>query len=109
MIFFVFLVIFAAVSLLLIAFATGTDKESKQTLNRLDAIRLGPKGLGADDEPLVVMRPQEALSSIAWLDKFLQKLDIAPRVRLLLSQADLTWTAGRLILSSVLSGVVTGY
>jgi tight adherence protein B len=109
MMFFVFLVIFAAVSLLLIAFATGTDKESKKTLNRLDAIRLGPKGLGADDEPLVVMRPQEALSSIAWLDKLLQKLDIAPRLRLLLSQADLTWTPGRLILSSAVSGVITGY
>jgi tight adherence protein B len=109
MIFLVFIFIFAAVALLLIAFAAGTDKQSKKTLSRLDAIRLGAQGPGVDEGPLVITRRADVLSSIPWLDKFLQRLDVAPRLRLLLSQADLTWTAGRVMLTSVLGGVVTGY
>ena len=103
----VFLMIFAAIALLLIAFAAATDKESKRTLSRLDAIRLGQSG--AADEPLIVRRRQDVLSAIPWLDELLQRLDIAARVRLMLYQADTTWTAGRLLLTSVLAAVVCAY
>ena len=106
----VFLVIFAAVALLLILFATATDKDSKRTLSRLDAIRLGPNSSGpTKDDPLIVRRSQDLLSSIPWLDRLLQRLDLAARLRLLLYQADMNWTAGRLLLSSVLAGLVCGY
>jgi tight adherence protein B len=106
--FLVFVVIFAAVALLLIAFAAASDKQSKQTLSRLENIRLGPPSL-AEEAPLDIMRREDVLSSIPWLDKYLQKLDIAPRLRLLLYQADLTWTAGKLMLTSVFAGVICGY
>ena len=42
------------------------------------------------------LRKDENLSSIPWLNRRLLKLEIAPYLRRVLGQADLSWSAGRL-------------
>jgi tight adherence protein B len=104
----VFLAIFAAVALLLlVVFSAGAD-EKKQTLARLETIRSGPQRPSLGEEPLEVRRA-DVLSTIPWLDHLLVRLDIAPKLRLLMHQADMTWTTGRLLLTSILMGIVLGW
>jgi tight adherence protein B len=104
----IFLAIFTAVVLLLFAFSMQSTKEAKKTLSRLDAIRLGPQSPVNEEHPLIVRR-QEVLSRLRWLDKWLQKRDVAPKLRLLLYQAEVPWTAGRVVSTSLLAGLVCGY
>lgn len=40
------------------------------------------------------------LSAIPWLNRWLHSFEMGPKVRVLLNQADLKWTAGRLLLMS---------
>jgi tight adherence protein B len=102
-----FAAIFATVALVLLAvFSAGAD-DTKQTLARLDSIRPGRQNV-AGDEPLVVRR-SDALSAIPWLNSLLERLDVAPKLRLLLYQAEVSWTAGRLLLTSVFLGIVPGW
>lgn len=102
-----FVAIFATIALVLLAiFSAGAD-ETKQTLARLDSIRPGPQNV-AGDEPLVVRR-SDALSAIPWLNSLLERMDVAPKLRMLLYQAEVSWTAGRLLLTSVFAGIVPGW
>src|SRR5579862_1612179 len=48
-------------------------------------------------------------SAIPWLNRLLMKLEIAPRLRLMIHQAQLQWTVGRMTLMSLAAGVVPGY
>lgn len=105
-----FVFIFASVALLLGALAAGTDRQAKKTRSRLDAIALGPGDeSAADPEEALVRRKQDVLSSIPRLDQLLHRLDAGRQLRQLICQADLNWTVGRLLLVSVLLGVVGGY
>ena len=106
----VFLFIFASVALLLAALAAGTDRQAKKTRSRLDAIALGPgDDSAADQEEALVRRKQDVLSSIPRLDRLLHRLDAGRQLRLLIGQADLNWTVGRLLLVSAALGVGGGY
>src|SRR5689334_25428412 len=101
---FVFIAAFAVVALLLMAVTAGRAQESKQTRARLAAIGNVPVTQTAEEE-LDIVRHDEVLSSVPWIDRWLRKLDFAPRMRLLLYQADLKWTVGKLVLMSVVAGV----
>ena len=50
-----------------------------------------------------------AFSTLPWLDRLLRKVNLAPRLQLLLRQADLKWTVGRLVLLTLLSGLGCWY
>lgn len=103
----VFILVFVSVALLLyLAFSRGSA--DKKTLSRLDSIRFGPQSPENDRDDLVVKRP-EALSNLKWLDDFLSRFDPARKVRLFLYQAEVPWTVGRLVLQSVLIGMIAGY
>ena len=47
------------------------------------------------------LRKDESLSSIPWLNQRLKKLEIAPYLRRMLSQADLNWSPGRLLVLGI--------
>jgi tight adherence protein B len=109
LILFMFVAIFATAALLLMVISSASGAKTKQqTLSRLDAIRMGPQSPLAEDE-YVEVRRDDALSSVEWLDNLLRKLDIAPKLQLLLYQAGMTWTIGRLLVISLVAGLAAGY
>jgi len=104
-----FVAIFATAALLLMVISSASGAKTKQqTLSRLDAIRMGPQNPMAEEESFEVRR-DDALSRIEWLDNLLRKVDIAPKLQLLLYQAGLTWTIGRLLGMSLITSFVAGY
>ena len=106
----VFVGVFAVAVLLMAATGTGASQETKKTLAMLDsALATGPRFGTSDEEEVLDIRRHELLSSIPWLNRWLVKLDLAPRLRALLYQANLKWTVGGLLLMSLASGVFIGY
>jgi tight adherence protein B len=99
----VFAAVFLVVALLLVAVNAGAAEQQKLTLSRLDSV-LVAKRSGGDE--LLDIRREELLSTIPWLNRWLQRIDIFPSLRLLLYQADLKWTVGGLLLMSVFIWVV---
>jgi tight adherence protein B len=98
--------LFITFALLLLLVSGGSGKDSQQTLARLDAIRVQSPGFPGSDEPLIV-RKEEVLSGIPALDRILQSLELARKVRLLLYQAGMSnWTPAKLVLTSLLAGLV---
>jgi tight adherence protein B len=104
---FVFVAVFAISALLLTAGRTGASKQSEQTLTVLQAALATAKSSPADHN--VDIRKEELLSAVPWLNRWLLKLELAPRLRILLYQADLKWTAGGLLLMSTICFVIPGY
>lgn len=104
----VFGAIFAAIVLLLFAFTAGSAARTKRTVDRLEAIRLGLPEPPAPRKSLDV-RLVDTFSALPWLDRLLHRVDIAPHLQLLLRQADLKWTVGKVVLLSLLFGLGFGY
>lgn len=102
----VFLAVFTVLLLLLSIVPSGASQELKQTLARLDAI---PAGARTGTEEALDVRRRDLLSTLPWLNRWLQKIEITRRLRLLLRQADLEWTVGRLVLLSIACGALSAY
>src|SRR5436305_8919777 len=105
--FLVFTGVFLVAALLLTASGTGASERTKQTLTRLDAI-LATEGRGVKDD-LVDIRKQELLSSIPLLNRFLVQLDVTPKLRRLLYQADVKLTPGGVLLLALTCWVIATY
>ncbi|GGA61285.1 hypothetical protein GCM10011507_10950 [Edaphobacter acidisoli] len=103
----VFVGIFIIAALLLIASNVGTPNQAERTISTLHAA-LATADFKTTDQ-IVDVRKQELLSSVPWLNRLLLKQDIAPRLRLLLYQADLKWTAGTLILMCIACFAIPAY
>jgi tight adherence protein B len=103
----VFSAVFIVAALLLTATRTSASQQSEQTLTVLQAAlatsKLSPTDLAVD------IRKEELLSAVPWLNRWLLKLEVAPRLRMILYQADLKWTAGSLLLMSLLCFMVPAY
>jgi len=95
----VFAFVFLVAALLLWAFSSREMQEGKQTASRLDELVAAPQVV---KEVSLDIRRREG-ASIAWLDSLLTKVSIFPLLRRLISQADLKWTAGALVLWSLAS------
>jgi tight adherence protein B len=104
----IFAAIFTAIALLAFAITAGKAARTKQTTARLKEIQLNLPHEAAPEKP-VEFRITESFSTLPWLDKLLKKVNLAPELRLLLRQADLKWTVGRLILLCLLLGLCSGY
>lgn len=103
----VFVGVFAVLSLVLIASGVGASEQAKQTLAALQsALAVETSGSG---DPIVDIRKRELLSAIPWINRWLMTIEIAPRLRTLLYQANVKWTAGGLILMSVGCFAFTAY
>lgn len=103
----VFLGVFAVVALLLVASGTGASQQTKRTLVVLDAA-LSTENKKTSD-PIVDVRKEELLSAVPLINRLLLKIELAPRLRHLLYQANLKWTAGGLILMSVALFLIPSY
>jgi tight adherence protein B len=94
----VFLSVFVVIALVLTASGTGASQQAKQVIANLDAALASGRMESRDQ--IVDIRKDEMLSAIPWINRWLLKMELAPRVHTLLYQAGLKWTAGGLILMS---------
>jgi tight adherence protein B len=102
----IFAAFFLAVVLVALSIATQGSKETKQTVSRLESIA-PVHGRVAREESLSLRR-EEQLTGILLLDRLLRQLDATERLRLLVYQADMNWTIGRLLLMVASTAVVSG-
>src|SRR5436305_2827936 len=93
----VFVGAFAVIALLLFAGGAGKAR-TEQTLAHLETALASNRPSSRILKDIDV-RKEEVFSKIPWLDRWLLNLEIAPRLSVLLHQADLGWTTGGLILA----------
>jgi tight adherence protein B len=103
----VFIGVFAVLSLVLVGSGVGATQRTKQTLAVLQSA-LAVVGSRAGD-PIVDLRKSELLSAVPWMNRWLLKVEVAPRLRSLLYQAHVKWTAGALLLMSAACFVFPAY
>lgn len=102
----VFLGVFAAIALPLIA-TSGPSKKAKDVQSRLESAIATQT---PEVQNLVVnLRKDELMSSIPWLNKKLLQFELTPTLRRILDQADLSWSAGRLLAMSGICFVVGSF
>ena len=104
----VFVGVFAVIALLLVASGVGASQRTKETLARLESTLAAGGNANSSDE-IVDLRKQELLSAVPWLNRWLLRLEIAPRLRVLLFQANLRWTVGGLLLMSTTCLLIPAY
>ena len=95
----VFVGVFAIVALPWIASSVGPSKKAKEVQNRLESALATE--IPQEREMVVNLRKDEQLSSIPWLNKKLLQFELTPYLRKTLDQANLSWSAGRLLMMSV--------
>jgi tight adherence protein B len=96
----VFLGVFGVVVLIAAASGSGATDQTRAIMTRLEsAIAVGKPEMA---DLIVDVRKSESMSSIPFLDRYLSKMELAPRIRRFLYQADVKWTVGGL---SLLCGV----
>jgi tight adherence protein B len=94
----VFFSVFVVIALLFIASGTGRSQRTKQMLANLDAALASGRTESTDQ--IVDIRKVELLSAIPWINRWLLKIELAPRLHTLLYQAGVKWTASGLLLMS---------
>ena len=104
----VFVGVFAVFALLLIARGTGASQRMKETLARLEST-LAAGGKADSSDEMVDLRKQELFSAVPWLNRWLLRLEVAPRLRTLLYQANLKWTVGVLLLMALACFLIPAY
>lgn len=103
----VFLGVFGVVVLIAAASGTGATEQTRAIMTRLEsAIAVGKPEMA---ELIVDVRKNELMSSIPWLDRYLTKLELAPRIRRFLYQANVKWTVGGLSLFCGVCFVIPAY
>jgi tight adherence protein B len=103
----VFLSVFVVIALLLVAHGTGASQRTKQVLANLDAALAS--GRVESTDPMVDVRKVELLSAIPWINRWLLKIELAPRLHRLLNQAGVKWTTSGVLLLSVSCFVIPAY
>jgi tight adherence protein B len=98
---------FAVVALILVATGTGANQQTKKILATLDSA-LATSWTNQSDQ-IVDLRKQELLSAIPWINRMLLKVELAPRLRLILYQSSLKWTAGGLMLMCAVAFAIPAY
>jgi tight adherence protein B len=106
---FVFLGVFAVVALVAAATGAGASKQDKQMLARLDSALATNRNKSDMADLLVDVRKSELLSTIPWIDRLLRRIELTPRLRRMLYQADLKWTVGGLMLMCAGAFLVPAY
>lgn len=100
----VFVAAFAVTALVLVTMGAGASRQLKDTLARLDSVSATSQQAAIDE--VAIVKREELLSSIPWLDRWLRTVDLFGRVRLLLYQSDTKWTAGGVLLASLGCGAL---
>lgn len=95
----VFVSVFSVFTLLMLAGRSGTSRQAEQAMANLDAALVSSR-MGSQDV-LVDIRKSEMLSAMPWLNRWLARGQVAPRLYTLIYQSGLKWTAGALGLMSL--------
>jgi len=103
----VFVGVFVVCTLLLMAGGTGASQQAEQAIANLDAA-LASGRIHSRDQ-IVDIRKNEILSTIPIINRWLMRLELAPRLTILLYQSGLKWTAGALLLMSVACFAIPAY
>jgi len=104
----VFIAIFALITPVIVILTGGGKKSEKQQAGAALDTALG--GTSREEGSAVVnFRRSEVVSAIPWLSKRLEKLDLIPRIRKTLAQAEVKWTPTALILMTVTCFAIPGY
>jgi tight adherence protein B len=103
----VFIGVFAIVALPWIASSGGSSQKAKEVQNRLESALASEIPQGR--ELVLNLRKDEQLSSIPWLNKKLLQFELTPYLRKSLDQANLSWSAGRLLMLSAVSFAVPSW
>ena len=103
----VFVGVFAVIALPLLASSLGPSKGAREVQTRLESA-LATEAPETREE-IVDLRKQEQFSSIPWLNKKLLNFELTPYLRKVLDQANLSWSAGRLLTFSAVAFVVPAY
>ncbi len=103
----VFLGVFTIIAVPMIVSNLGPAKGAKEARSRLAAAL-------ATEAPVVQdlvtdLRKDETISSIPWVNKKLLQFELAPYLRRLLDQANMTWSAGRLLAMCGLCFIVPAF
>jgi tight adherence protein B len=91
----------------LYASGAGASQQTKQTLANLESVLATNRSDSRDQ--MVDIRKTELLSAVPWVNRWLLSMELAPRLRILLLQSNLSWTAGRLLFMSLFCFVIPGY
>lgn len=102
----VFISVFAVIALVLFAGTLGSAG-AKQTLAHLETALSSNTTVSRDAS--IDVRKDEHLSNIPWMNRWLQRMEIAPRLRMLLHQANVRWTVGVLLLLMAACFMIPGY
>ena len=94
----VFLGVASIVILLMAASGGSSARLSKERIRVLQSVLLQSRRAQEEDIDLGELRKTEELSSIPWLNRILLRSEVTPRLRLLLYQANVRWTASLLLL-----------
>jgi tight adherence protein B len=103
------LAVFRIVALIFAATGSGSAKQDREMLARLDSALATGKSKSDMSDLLVDVRKNELLSTIPWIDKVLRQIELTPRLRRLLYQADVKWTVGGLLMFCFVAFVLPGY
>src|SRR3954453_5706811 len=103
----VFLGVFLVVILVASASGSGATDQTRAIMTRLEsAIAVGKPEMA---DLIVDVRRHDVMSTIPWLDRALSKMELAPRIRRFLYQANVKWTVGQLSLLCAGCFIVPGY
>jgi tight adherence protein B len=94
----VFIGVAAIVILLMAAGGGSSTRISKERIRVLQSVLVQSRRTQEADIDLGELRKSEELSSIPWLNRALLRFELAPRLRLLLYQANVRWTTSLLLL-----------
>jgi tight adherence protein B len=90
--------------------AGGAEASQHAKLARANletALASGMRRSTADQ--IVDVRKSELLSAVPWLNRWLLQMELAPRLRSLLHQANVQWTVGRLLVICGICFIVPAY
>jgi tight adherence protein B len=102
-----FVSVFVIALLLLIASGTGASQQTKQVLAALESALAANKTDSRDE--IVDLRKDDLLSAVPWINRWLMKIELAPRLRTVLHQANLKWTTAGLLLMSMACFSIPAY
>lgn len=103
----IFLGVFTVATLLLMATGVGASQQTELARANLDAALASGKTERRDQ--IVDIRKEELFSAIPLINRWLLKLELAPRLHTLLYQSGLKWTPGALLLMSIAAFAIPTY
>jgi tight adherence protein B len=104
----VFLGAFAVAAPILVWFSGAHNASKQKKAAEVLNSALGKPSDSGESDPLS-FRKAENVSNIPLLNRVLQNLDLIPRISMLLRQADVRWTPGALVLTSMVAFAVPAY